>query len=903
MLLQIKKCALNDTGDYKIEVKNEAGKASSSGKLTVEPKLTFLKPLKDQEITEGENAEFQVETNAKPRTVKWYKNGREIAPDARFVVSEEDTKFKLVIKNAVREDAAEYKVVLSNSAGDADSSAKLTVKKAKPGVPRILKGLEDQVAAKGAALIFEVKVDGEVEEVRWAKDSVPISAGANAIIEKVDDKTYRLTIPKADLGDAGHYTVEAINESGKAASDAKGEVDEKPEIVKGLNDTEVSQDDDEVFKVEVSKPVRTVKWYKNGQELKSSPHMEQKKISPKKYELAINRAQMDDGATYKVVLANAAGECDSSAQLTVTKPNILKVLEGLKDVDAAKPKQVVTPANFLSPLQDTEVVEGETLLLKCVVGGEPFPELVWTKDGVEIEKDDRIAMRVALDGTATLRIYDAKKSDYGQYRITAKNEGGTQTSACQVTVKEKGEEPSKPRFLNDQPLKMDDRVTVEDLGAGNYCLRPGREPGDDRYPPRFNVPLWDRRIPLNDPLSIECHVDAKPTATIEWFKDDKKLESSELVEIRNTSDGACRVRIARFGHDEVGVYKCVATNPLGVADTRSTYTVEGNFLPAGTMLEQEEVVERKEYAPRFNPGLEDKTVNAGQSTRLSCKVDAVPKAGIVWYKDGLPIRSGGRFNITLADDGTCTLDIRDAVEGDEGAYRCVASNEHGSTNTSCLLTVKVPKAEAKKEGEEPFFTKGLVDMWKDRGETFTLKCAVKGDPFPEIKWYRNGTLLRDTPRSIIETSPDGTCSLTVKDCTMSDEGIYRCEAENKYGKAKTQATTHVQMSIGKGEAPKLEMGSPPKFIIPLEDQTVILNGTIDLECKVTGQPMPQVKWSRDGGPIWEDSRYEWEVDEAKGLYHLRITSATVNDEGTYRCVATNESGSATTKSFVRIDGG
>ncbi|EYB87861.1 hypothetical protein Y032_0256g374 [Ancylostoma ceylanicum] len=1041
--LEIKKCALEDTGEYKVEVENDAGKAKSSGKLTVEPQLTFLTPLKDQEITEGENAEFQVETNAKPRVVKWYKNGQEITQDARTIITEEETKFKLVIKNATRDDTADFKVVLTNSAGDVDSSAKLTVKKAKPGVPKIIKGLEDQVVAKGASLVFEVKVEGEVEEVRWAKDATPITAGTNAVIEKIDDQTYRLTIPKADLNDAGHYSVEAVNESGKATSDAKGEVDEKPEIVKGLTDTEVSEGDDEVFKVEVSVPVRTVKWYKNGQELKPSIHMEQKKIGPKKYELAINRAQMDDGATYKVVLENAAGECDSSAQLTVKKPNILKMLQGLKDIDVdegqpielkvkvegipktvkwykngteitpsadlelkenpetgeysllipqskksdgaayrislandkgeiysgsiahvktVKPKDVVKPANFLSPLEDTEVVEGETLTLKCVVAGEPFPEITWTKDGVELEKDERVVMRVALDGTATLRIRDAKKSDFGQYRITAKNEGGTETSSCQVTVKEKGEEPSKPRFiiplksteaeigekkefevklrgfpkptlewfLNDQPIKFDDRITVEDLGAGNYCLtikdiresdfgtlrcratnelgkdecqaefarlgvRPGRDKDDDRYPPRFNVPLWDRRIPINDPLSIECHVDAKPTAEIEWFKDGKKLEITESIEIRNTPDGACRVRIARFGREEVGVYQCVATNPLGVADTRSTYTVE--------VFEQEEIIEKNEYAPRFNPGLQDKTVSAGQSIRLSCTVDAVPKAGIVWYKDGLPLRSGGRFTISASEDGTCTLDISDAVAGDEGAYRCVASNEHGSTNTSCSVTVKVPKAEAKKEGEEPFFTKGLVDIWSDRGETFTMKCAVKGDPFPEIKWYRNGTLVRDTTRTTIETTEEGVCTLTVRECTMSDEGIYRCEAENKYGKAKTQATSHVQISLGKGEAPKLEMGSPPKFVIPLEDQTVLINGIIDLECKVTGQPMPQVKWSKDGGPIWEDSRYQWEIDETKGTYHLRITSATVNDEGTYRCVATNESGSATTKSFVRIDDG
>lgn len=58
--------------------------------------------------------------------------------------------------------------------------------------------------------------------------------------------------------------------------------------------------------------------------------------------------------------------------------------------------------------------------------------------------------------------------------------------------------------------------------------------------------------------------------------------------------------------------------------------------------------------------------------------------------------------------------------------------------------------------------------------------------------YRNGILLRQTDRTKMETLSDGTCTLTVNECTMSDEGIYRCEAENKLGRAKTQCTAHVQ---------------------------------------------------------------------------------------------------------------
>lgn len=52
--------------------------------------------------------------------------------------------------------------------------------------------------------------------------------------------------------------------------------------------------------MEVSVPVRKIKWYKNGNEIKPSAHFKLIDVSPKKYELEINKAQLDDGATYNV---------------------------------------------------------------------------------------------------------------------------------------------------------------------------------------------------------------------------------------------------------------------------------------------------------------------------------------------------------------------------------------------------------------------------------------------------------------------------------------------------------------------------------------------------------------------------------------------------------------------------
>lgn len=162
--------------------------------------------------------------------------------------------------------------------------------------------------------------------------------------------SYRLRIPAADLGDAGEYEVVALNDNGKATSSAGAEVDEKPSIVKGLIPAELDEGDEHVFRVEVSAPVRVVKWYRNGQEIQPGPGATLKQVTPKKYELLLPSVKGDDQGEYKVVLSNKAGECDSSAALAVYKPAIVKLVRGLKDV---------------------EVDEGQPLELSCKIEGIP----------------------------------------------------------------------------------------------------------------------------------------------------------------------------------------------------------------------------------------------------------------------------------------------------------------------------------------------------------------------------------------------------------------------------------------------------------------------------------------------------------------------------------------------------
>ena len=105
---------------------------------------------------------------------------------------------------------------------------------------------------------------------------------------------------------------------------------------------------------------------------------------------------------------------------------------------------------------------------------------------------------------------------------------------------------------------------------------------------------------------------------------------------------------------------------------------------------------RKSKAPRFNPALEDKTVSEGDTLTLTCGVEGTPKPTVTWFKDGIPLMKTDKVRPDYdPESGRCTLTVADAADADKGAYRCVASNEHGSTNTACMVGVKTAKAEVR----------------------------------------------------------------------------------------------------------------------------------------------------------------------------------------------------------------
>ncbi|XP_070590449.1 muscle M-line assembly protein unc-89-like [Erythrolamprus reginae] len=139
-----------------------------------------------------------------------------------------------------------------------------------------------------------------------------------------------------------------------------------------------------------------------------------------------------------------------------------------------------------------------------------------------------------------------------------------------------------------------------------------------------------------------------------------------------------------------------------------------------------------------------------------------------------------------------------------------------------------PSEALEPKGNEmpPAFIKPLTKRKIYENTTLCLIAEVIGSPVPDVKWYKNKSLLEQNQKVKIQKE-DNICILEIHNSKQTDGGEYMCHAVNIIGEAKS--ITHVEVLPHDGQA----LALPP----PVTHQHVI---EFDLEKRSTSRtPSPQ----------------------------------------------------------------
>ncbi|XP_041784498.1 Down syndrome cell adhesion molecule-like protein Dscam2 isoform X39 [Anopheles merus] len=602
-------------------------------------------------------------------------------------------------------------------------------------------------------------------------------------------------------------------------------------------------------------------------------------------ELHIREVGPEDG--YKSYQCRTKHRLTGETRLSATKGRLV-ITEPVSSTAPKTPSLTQKPI-FADPNSD--------LALLCLAQGFPAPNFRWYKyiEGTQQKKavvlDDRVKQV-----SGTLIIKDAVVDDSGKYLCVVNNSVGGESVETVLTVTAPLAAKIEPRTqtvdfgrpavftckFSGNPIKtvswMKDgkslghsdavlrieSVKKEDKGMYQCFIRNDQESAQAsaelKLGGRFDPPIIREAFPEETrhpgpSVFLKCVAGGNPTPEISWELDGKKITNSERYQVGQyvtvNGDVVSHLNITSIHSNDGGLYKCMASSKVGVAEHSAKLNVYG--LPYVRTMEKKAIV-------------------AGETLIVTCPVAGYPIESIVWERDNrqLPINRKQK----VFPNGTLIIENVER-NSDQATYTCVAKNSEGYTARGTLeVQVMVPpKIAPFTFGDEPL----------NYGDSALIYCSITSGDFPiKIQWYLNEVAVDQLdPFYNINQADFGkkAKALSIDGVNERHVGNYTCRATNQ-----AEVTTFSAV---------LNVNVPPRWILEPTDKAFAQGSNAKVECKADGFPKPQVTWKKAVGDTpgeYKDLRSNdssIRVEEGS----LFIQNIQKSNEGYYLCEAINGIGS------------
>jgi titin len=313
--------------------------------------------------------------------------------------------------------------------------------------------------------------------------------------------------------------------------------------------------------------------------------------------------------------------------------------------------------------------------------------------------------------------------------------------------------------------------------------------------------------------------------------------------------------------------------------------VQGQVLPANP--------------PVFTKKIQPCRAFENTSARFEVEFDGDPLPKVTWYREDFPITSSPDLTIYTFSTKSILV-LRQVFMEDSGVFSVVAENRGGTAKCSANLVVQERRSQARGGVVPPSFVTTIQSTTSNVGQLVRFDARINGTKPIDVYWLKNGKkITSDIRYKTLEE--DEVYTLLIIEVVPEDSGKYECVAINGAGEARCEAECVVQRPAtpskpAKPTTPTTEKA--PSIVEPLKDQKVREGQAVAFRCKITGKPAPTVKWQK-GDKIIKPSKYFQMVKDGDN-YTLKISEAFPEDEGVYKCVATNPAGTVTTQANLKV---
>uniref|UniRef100_A0A8C7CAQ8 Myopalladin n=1 Tax=Oncorhynchus kisutch TaxID=8019 RepID=A0A8C7CAQ8_ONCKI len=351
-------------------------------------------------------------------------------------------------------------------------------------------------------------------------------------------------------------------------------------------------------------------------------------------------------------------------------------------------------------------------------------------------------------------------------------------------------------------------------------------------PPHFIQKLKSREVSEGSKVQLDCIVQGLPMPEVRWFCEGKELENCPDIQIINNSELHSLI-IAEAFEEDTGRYSCFASNFYGTDSTSAEIYIEGasstdsegeqhfehvaqlqrtpaqptapslhSVVCAVSVCEEDTPICTKEHPQEATSLTSCQETSAPLPVQLVCTLDLPPVdiVSVLAQEVSTPsLSTPSPVPLTSTTSQTKTVTTTALPLTQVAPIQTTLSENLNGDSYNLGLDVYPQGLDGRPIIAAPVFTKSLQDLLASESQLVVLECRVKGVPSPKVDWYREGTIIEDSPdfrilqkkpRSMAES--EEICTLVIAEVFPEDSGTFTCTASNKYGTVSSIAALRVK---------------------------------------------------------------------------------------------------------------
>nr|XP_023685183.1 titin-like isoform X1 [Paramormyrops kingsleyae]XP_023685184.1 titin-like isoform X1 [Paramormyrops kingsleyae] len=562
-----------------------------------------------------------------------------------------------------------------------------------------------------------------------------------------------------------------------------------------------------------------------------------------------------------------------------------------RTVSVTRTEKVLLDPSMKAPkivdrIQSQTVSEGEEAHFRVIVDGEPAPDCQWYKNGIVLEKSERINWYWPEDKVCELVIKEVSAADSASIMVKAVNIAGETSSHTFLLVQAKHVITFTQQLEDATAKEKDTMVTFECETSEPFVKVKWLNGNEEIFPSNKYRMHSDRKVHFLSVLSIHtsdtaeysCAVaDADHIRTSAWLTVEGSpldiLKNLDNLEIPESYTATFECEMSREDVEGTWYFDDMEISPstkyiissrrgrysLSVKDVRREDQGEYTFVVGELMTTGK--LKMKLRPVTLMQGLSDLTICEGDNAELEVKLSQENIKG-TWLKNGQAIDTTGHVRL-VTDKLTLKLVIEAADRDDSGIYSFTVSDQ--DISTSARLTVQTIS-----------ILTPLEDVATVEGTKAVLEAKISAADVSFVKWYHDGELVMPSER--VQWIAKGSKQRLVFSRTFaSDEGHYRLAVGN------TGSECHLTIEN-------------IDILRSMEDQVCAETQNVTFEVELS-HPGIDAVWTFNNQQLKAGAKYK--IESAGQSYTLTIVMAMKDEEGVYMFAA----GEQTCSARLTVSGG